>query len=207
MTASDISSIVMTVGVWQLIIDLLSNHFVYKKDPYERSMRTMERFKGKLDKAAADLKKSDKHQKKYDRAKGDYQGACADVARRHFAPNLLSSLFFIILLRILGTEHGGKVSVYGDVRVPRLLPRSRMGRNNRNKFVVSFSDFFSNYIASCDLILIHPLPCIILDEFECLYCYFHLCKRSWESCHLSRTISSRRSQVEGWTGERWMRKP
>jgi len=109
MTASDISSIVMTIGVWQLIIDLLSNHLVFKKDPYQRSIRTMERFKGKLDKAEVDLKKAEKHRKKFDRAKGDYQGACVDVARRHFAPNLLSSLFFIILLRILGTEHGGKV--------------------------------------------------------------------------------------------------
>jgi hypothetical protein len=100
----------MTIGVWQLIIDLLSNHLVFKKDPYQRSIRTMERFKGKLDKAEVDLKKAEKHRKRFDRAKGDYQGACADVARRHFAPNLLSSLFFIILLRILGTEHGGKVS-------------------------------------------------------------------------------------------------
>ena len=110
MTASDISSIVLTVGFWQLVIDLLSNHLVYNKDPYQRSLRTMERFKGKLDKATADLKKSDKHQKKFDRAKGEYQGACADVARRHFAPNILGSLFFVILLRILGIEHQGKVS-------------------------------------------------------------------------------------------------
>lgn len=120
------SSIVMTIGVWQLIIDLLSNHLVYRKDPYQRSIRTMERFKGKLDKAEADLKKAEKHRKKFDRAKGDYQGACADVARRHFVPNLLSSLFFIILLRILGTEHSGKVStaVYFILDIPSHSRRS-----------------------------------------------------------------------------------
>jgi len=110
MTASDLSSIVMTVGVCQLIIDLLSNYLVYKNDPYKRSIRTMERFKGKFHKAEADLLKAEKHRKKFDRAKGDYQGACADVARRHFVPSMLTSLFFIILLRILGTEHSGKVT-------------------------------------------------------------------------------------------------
>ncbi len=111
MTAADISSIILTVGFWQLVIDLMSNHFVYNKDPYQRSLRTMERFKGKLDRAEADLKKSEKHRKKFDRAKGEYQGACADVARRHFAPNIMGSLFFIILLRILGIENNGKVCV------------------------------------------------------------------------------------------------
>ena len=110
MTASEISSIVVTVGICQLIIDLLSNYLVYQNDPYQRSVRTMERFKTKVDKADADLKKSEKHRKKYDRAKSDYSTSCADVARRHFAPNMLSSIFFIILLRILGTEHKGKVS-------------------------------------------------------------------------------------------------
>ena len=72
MTASDISSIVMTVGFCQLIIDLLANHFVYNKEYYQRSIRTMERFKGKLNKAEADLKKSEKHRKKFDRAKAEY---------------------------------------------------------------------------------------------------------------------------------------
>jgi hypothetical protein len=109
MTTADIWSIVTTVGFCQLIINLLSNHLVYKTDAYQRSIRTMERFKGKLDKAEVELKKAEKYRKKYERAKADYSVGCADVARRHFAPNLLSSLFFIILLRILGTEYNGKV--------------------------------------------------------------------------------------------------
>mmetsp|Transcript_526 Transcript_526/g.1170 ORF Transcript_526/g.1170 Transcript_526/m.1170 type:complete len:220 (-) Transcript_526:752-1411(-) len=109
MTASEISSIALTVGTCQLLIDLLSNYVVYGSDPYQRSLRTMERFRGKLDRAQSDLKKSEKHRKKFDRAKADYAASCADVARRHFAPNLLSSIFFVILLRILGIEHKGKV--------------------------------------------------------------------------------------------------
>ena len=84
----------------------------------------MDRFKTKLDKADADLKKSEKHRKKYDRAKADYSTACADVARRHFAPNMLSSIFFIILLRILGTEHKGKVSFVMNKK-PHTVTRGR----------------------------------------------------------------------------------
>mmetsp|Transcript_11858 Transcript_11858/g.28097 ORF Transcript_11858/g.28097 Transcript_11858/m.28097 type:complete len:212 (+) Transcript_11858:130-765(+) len=110
MTASDLYSIVVTIGVCQLIIDLLSNKLVYDADPYQRSLRTMERFRIKHEKAAADLKsKGEKHRKKHDRAKAEYQGSCADVARRHVVPGMLSSVFFLILMRILGTEHGGKV--------------------------------------------------------------------------------------------------
>jgi len=113
MTASEISSIVVTVGVCQLIIDLISNYVVYQNGPYKRSIQTMERFKTKLSKAEADLEKSQKkHQKKFDRAQADYSASCAEVARRHFLPNLLSSVFFVILLRILGTEHKGKVSLF-----------------------------------------------------------------------------------------------
>ena len=111
MTASDVYSIAVTVGFCQLIIDLLSNHLVYKSESYQRSVRTVERTKGKLTKAETDLKtKGEKHRKKFDRAQAEHQGACADVARRHFGPGMLSSLFFVILMRILGTEHGGKVS-------------------------------------------------------------------------------------------------
>ena len=111
MTASDLYGIVTTVGFCQLVIDLLANNLVYKKDSYQRALRTMERFRGKLDKATADLNsKGEKHRKKFDRAKSDYQASCADVARRHVGPGILSSLFFVILMRILGTEHGGKVS-------------------------------------------------------------------------------------------------
>ena len=112
MTASEISSIVVTVGICQLIIDLISNYVVYQSDAYQRSIRLVERSKTKLSKAEADLEKSKKHQKKFDRAKADYSTSCADVARRHFIPNALSSVFFVILLRILGTEHKGKVSLF-----------------------------------------------------------------------------------------------
>jgi hypothetical protein len=112
MTSSEILNIVVTVGICQLIIDLLANYFVYNNDQYKRSVRSMERYQIKLSKVSVELKKSEKkYRKKYDRAETDYSASCADVARRHFPPNMLSSIFFVILLRILGTEHKGKVSL------------------------------------------------------------------------------------------------
>ena len=65
--------------------------------------------KWKLDKAEADFKKNAKHAKRLQRAKDDYGEHRSHVAQRHSAPTLFSSFFFLILVRILGTEYGGKV--------------------------------------------------------------------------------------------------
>ena len=110
MGTDEISNIVVTVGMCQLILDLLFNHFVYKGKAYQRSLSNFERTKSKLARAEIDLKKSEqKHRKKYDRAEAEYSQACADVARRHFVPQFTTSICFLILLRILGAEYSGKV--------------------------------------------------------------------------------------------------
>lgn len=110
MTGSEILNIVVTVGVVQLIIDLLSNRFVFKGDNYQRAIRSLERAQSKLDRAEADLKKNEnKHKKRHASAKAEYEEAAADVARRHMAPSIFSGLFFVLLLRILGAEYKGKV--------------------------------------------------------------------------------------------------
>lgn len=109
MTGSEILNIVVTVGVSQLAIDLLANYLVFKGGDYQRALRNLERSKSKLDRAEVDLKRSPKHQKKVDRAKAEHSAACAEVARRHMPPSLFSSVFFFLLLKILGTEHRGKV--------------------------------------------------------------------------------------------------
>ena len=83
---------------------------MFNKEPYQRAVSAMERAKWKLDKAAADLaKNSDKHAKRHQRALDDYSEACSEVARRHAGPGILTSVFFLILLRILGTEYVGRV--------------------------------------------------------------------------------------------------
>lgn len=112
MTFSEILNIVTTIGVSQLILDLLSNYFVYKGRHYQHALSQLERSKAKLDRTTFDVERSknNKHNpKKLERAKAEYQQACADVARRHMVPNMCSSLFFFLLLKILGTEYKGRV--------------------------------------------------------------------------------------------------
>jgi hypothetical protein len=60
-------------------------------------------------KAEVDFAKNAKHAKRLARSKEDYGEQCSEVARRHTGPGMLSSIFFVILLRILGAEHKGNV--------------------------------------------------------------------------------------------------
>ena len=108
MTSSDIANIAITVGIIQFLCDIVSNYFVYNGDNYKRSVSTLERTKWKYDKALADSQKNpDKNAKRLQRAKDDYGEAKSKVAAKHTGPGVLTSIMFVILLRILGTEHGG----------------------------------------------------------------------------------------------------
>lgn len=89
MTGSEILNIFVTVGISQLVIDLLSNYLVYKGESYQRVVRRMESAHSKLQRAEIDFKKNEtKHQKRYDRAKAEYQQAAADVAKKHIPPSV-----------------------------------------------------------------------------------------------------------------------
>lgn len=110
MTASEIFSIAVTVGICQICLDLAANYLVYKKEPYQRACSALERARWKLNKAEAELAKNPKkNEKRHQRAKDDFGEAAARVAQKHTAPSMLTSLFFLILLRILGAENKGNV--------------------------------------------------------------------------------------------------
>lgn len=152
MTASDISSIVVTVAIIQLICDLIAHWRVFKKERYERLVTAHERAKWKKEKAwkdatdagvvdpddpSATIPKDDKNivgktstkkgssgggghhhpkdtkqtrlAKAYQRAKQECTDAGALVARQHMLPNILSSIVFIILMRVFGTEYKGRI--------------------------------------------------------------------------------------------------
>jgi hypothetical protein len=109
MTASEMWNIVATVAVCQLVCDFLSNYLVFRGERYKRLVSSMERAKWKLDKAETDLQKNPKNAKRHQRAKEDYGNASSEVSKRHIAPSTWSSIFFFIILRILGTEHKGNV--------------------------------------------------------------------------------------------------
>jgi uncharacterized membrane protein (DUF106 family) len=109
MTASDILSICLTVGVVQTLCDLLAKYLIFTREPYLRAVASMERARWKRDKAEVDAKKNDKHAKRLQRAQDDFSEACSEVARRHTGPGIITSVIFVILLRVLGTEHKGNV--------------------------------------------------------------------------------------------------
>mmetsp|Transcript_170 Transcript_170/g.249 ORF Transcript_170/g.249 Transcript_170/m.249 type:complete len:228 (-) Transcript_170:324-1007(-) len=117
MTASDIFRIVYTVAITQAVCDILTKRFVYSKEPYQRSLSTLERARIRRDKAVASVtnvgattaRAAEKNAKKVQRAQDEFAEACADVARRHTGPSLLCSIVFVILYRVLSLEYSGKV--------------------------------------------------------------------------------------------------
>ena len=151
MTASDISSIVVTVALTQLVCDLIGHWRIFQKERYGRVVAAYERAKWKRDKAWKDAREAgvedpsadpstlataegestnksggnkavkkgsgggNKDNKKtrltkmYQRADQDCTDAGSLVARQHMLPNMLTSLVFVILMRILGTEYKGHV--------------------------------------------------------------------------------------------------
>ena len=110
MTAAEILNIVATVAISQLVIDLLANHFLFKGKNYIRSVELLERARWNLEKAEVDAAKNPtKHAKRLLRAKDDFSGACANVASRHNGPGMYGSIYFLILLRILGAEYKGRL--------------------------------------------------------------------------------------------------
>lgn len=112
MTASDILRIATTVGVMQLLCNLVAFLLVFRKDNYQKALGAVQRTKSKLAKekeAEAKAASKDKFAKRLKRAEDDYGNALASVTKLHFIPNLLTSVVFVMLLRILGTDLKGAV--------------------------------------------------------------------------------------------------
>ncbi|KAL3931586.1 MAG: hypothetical protein SGBAC_011241 [Bacillariaceae sp.] len=127
MTHSEVLNIAVTVAVCQICIDLACNYFVYKKEAYKRACSALERARWKVKKAEEDLAKNPKkNEKRHQRAKDDFDTARAVVVSKHTFPSAFSSLFFVILLRILGAENKGNV-----IAVLPFAPWSILGRISR----------------------------------------------------------------------------
>lgn len=133
MTVNDIGKIVLSVGVTQLLADLLSRKFVFQSDSYKQSVATFQRAKDKHDRTAAALaakrllyteqqnnpgKKSsqqisakslEKDEKKLKFESDELTALAAEVARRHTSANFSASIAFLFLYRILATEYSGKI--------------------------------------------------------------------------------------------------
>ena len=113
MPTADILNIIATVAVVQLGCDLFAHYFVFAKDPYQRFLGRLSREKHKLTKLEQgnpDGKLvSEKQQKKLTKAKEDVAEIVAEISKKHMSTSLFTSIAFLILYRILGTEYYGKV--------------------------------------------------------------------------------------------------
>lgn len=141
MTASDIVQIAVTVGVVQMVCDVIGYFMIYRKETYQRNVTQLARAETKLQKAKADLEKQkrtmanntsttttagskkqsstgssasaakqvERYQKAHDRAEQDVARAQALVTRFQLVFRILVALIFLILLKVYGTEHKGKV--------------------------------------------------------------------------------------------------
>lgn len=106
----------------QGLCDFLAYRFIFSKEPYQRSLSNLERVRIRRDKTLmsvavtnkpggvlASSKTTEKNTKKLQRVQNDFSEAAADVAKRHTAPNIFTSIVFVILYRILSLEYSGKV--------------------------------------------------------------------------------------------------
>lgn len=112
MTAPEILNVITTVAVTQIVVDLSSRWMVFGGDPYKRAVASLERAESRRDKLVASCDtpaKQEKQSKKLARYKEDVHDAAGDVARRHAVPGFFGSVIFLILYRVLSTEHVGKV--------------------------------------------------------------------------------------------------
>lgn len=118
MAGSEIIHIVGTVAVVQFLCDLVARFMIFQKQPYQRSLKNLESIQIKHDKLEKEIATKSKTQNPKQQEKllkrlkvitDDLGEARADVAKRHSFPGMITSIVFFMLMRVLWTEHGGKV--------------------------------------------------------------------------------------------------
>lgn len=122
MPVSDIIYIISTVAVVQGICDTAANRFIFSSEAYKDRVSALGRAKAKRDKIIAQAaqnpinvnsnssaKAKDKQMKKIQRAEDDYRVAISNVTQKHVVPNILTSMVFFMLYKILNVEYQGKV--------------------------------------------------------------------------------------------------
>eukprot|EP00977_Amphora_coffeiformis_P005317 scaffold1139_cov174-Amphora_coffeaeformis.AAC.2 len=132
MTASDILNLCVTVAVVQAGCDLVAYWRVYRTEAYERALEKQSRAAFRKDKAQKELEQAKQKEdtsgattakdgnkkpsskamrlaKTAERAEQDMNDASANVARFGILPGFMTSMVFVVLMRVLGTEHQGKI--------------------------------------------------------------------------------------------------
>lgn len=199
MPVSDIVYIASTVAITQGICDLIANKCVFEKEKYQNTLSALQRARIKRDKALATpppsqlttlgagsgggsgsgknssnagVKAMEKYKKKIQQANDDYGMACSNVAQKHTSPQLLTSLVFLILYRVLNIEYSNKVIAVLPFEPWGIIRKLSMRGLQLNQDHVASLDFsgstFSNRIVSvhqsCGFLFIYML-CTISVKF------------------------------------------
>lgn len=133
MPASELLKIVGTVAVVQLGCDLFFYWYTFSQDSYQHAIDQLTRSKTKWEQIQAkettigsgtttttkttktqpivkkSIRKQEQNQKKVQRFEDDYKMCLANLTRLHTIPNIVTSILFLILMRILGTELQGTI--------------------------------------------------------------------------------------------------
>lgn len=192
MPVSDIVYIAVTVGITQAICDLVANKCVFQKEKYQDTLSALKRARVKRDKALATpppsnvnssnntggrnnlsnagSKAMEKYKKKIQQANDDYGLACSNVAQKHTSPQLIKSLMFLILYRVLNIEYSNKVIAVLPFEPWGIVRKFSMRGLQMNQDHVASLDFstFSNRIVSinqsCGFLFVYML-CTISVKF------------------------------------------
>jgi hypothetical protein len=137
MTAHDIFQIVSTVAVVQLLCDIVAHYAIYQSKAYLRLLEQLEDSKAKLqaaqrkakledEKNKTDVavknkdvksnnkkqsggKQNERSQKLLQRLEQDHADVLQGISMRHTLHSATTAIIFLILMRIFGTEHKGRI--------------------------------------------------------------------------------------------------
>lgn len=191
MPVSDIVYIASTVAITQGICDFIANKKIFQKEKYQSTLSALNRARIKRDKTLAippptnssnnpstagknvsnaGIKAMEKYKKKIQQANDDYGLACSNVAQKHTSPQLLTSVVFLILYRLLNIEYSNKVIAVLPFEPWGLIRKFSMRGLEMNQDHVASLDFstFSNRVVSvnqsCSFLFIYML-CTISVKF------------------------------------------
>ena len=171
MTASDIIYIATTVALVQGICDTFANHFMFSSDTYKRCYEALEKARIKRDNTIAQIaenpisvnskssaKAKDKQIKRLKQLEEDYQTAVSNVSLRHIIPNVMTTVVFCILYKILSAEYQGKIIAVLPFTPWTFLQRFTLrGVNFDSSFAFEGSRRVPNMEQGCSFLVIYLL--------------------------------------------------
>jgi hypothetical protein len=125
MVAADILRIAVTVGVVQAICDLVAHYWIYASESYRQMLERLQRATTKVEsfQKGKTAGAGEKYAKRQKAAEDEKSVLVAIVARQHTLPNVYVSVLFLILMKIMSSEHAGRIIAVLPFVPPALLRR------------------------------------------------------------------------------------